>query len=423
MGKKERALNVVLVVLVVSLILASSQLAFTLANAPKIHKIDIDLGRITLGIDVVGYNHTDGSVLGEHHNDTDPLTTNWASYMAGIFQDTVSRDSPQMTYNHTGGTNVGINMRERYYDYAFSTSWTQASFNGGDPPWVGGCIAIGNSTTAATIRDNKLLSIDSAYTTTNYTFYDLAGNVTVAANCTVVGTQSVGISEAGLFMRTDPYIVMMARETFTPIPCNINDTITVSYTFVLNNAGFNDNLGYFFGGLWGWCPDGNPESIDAYTNYTQYCFQEVDGARPQNVSRYGSNDAHPHSDVLFWQSGNGYGDFHARAVGGIRIGTSNVAANRTQYNLQAEAHSDINGVETPVIKYNVTAGTTNITLAAVFQFNQSFTFNEAGYFIKGRVGDVGTSGLWEFMLWRVTFSDYVYTAGDWLEVTFRLVSG
>ena len=134
MGKKERALNVVLVVLAVTLILASFQLAFTLVNAPKTHKIDLNLGRITLAIDVVGYNHTDGSVLGRHHNDTDPLTTNWASYLALMFQDAVSRDSPQMSFNITSGLNAGYNLRERYYDYAFSTSFTQASFNGGDPP-------------------------------------------------------------------------------------------------------------------------------------------------------------------------------------------------------------------------------------------------------------------------------------------------
>jgi len=411
------------VALVLSVTLALTLVigAYALAERenPIRNALALDVGRIKMGIDVVGYNHTDGSITGEYHNDDDVMTSNFVSYLCQMFENCGTNDGPtNFQFNWTSGTKSALALRERYFDYAFTASWTQTQTNSGGT-YVGSTVGIGNSSTATALSDNKLLSQDGDYVQPRNTTY-ANGNVTIVAVCVVNGSQTTGITEAGLFLNGGASrTALMFRETFTAIPCVIGDTIVITYTIQLADTGFTDNFGKLLESIFLWTWQGNAY-VD-WRNMTQP-MTTIDGS-VHDCTAYAGNyyygGSYPAQNI-FWRS-IGFNDTFPCA--GYMLGTDGTAFDRSQHNLSAPLDTNATILTLipsilPIVTSNATAKTSNITLTHTVNYASSYTFREVGFFILGFdfEGDYNC-----YMLWRLTFDPFAYAAEQFLEVTFRIV--
>ena len=113
----------------------------------------------------------------------------------------------------------------------------------------GGLIEVGTSSTAATRADYNVGTAFQSYFTTN----SVCAQNTVDS-IVVTGSEnansSTTLTEAGLFLQGQgPTTIMLAHDVFGGVSVSASNTITVQYTWTLNNVGFNYNLCEYLAGL------------------------------------------------------------------------------------------------------------------------------------------------------------------------------
>lgn len=105
----------------------------------------------------------------------------------------------------------------------------------------GGLIEVGSLSTAATRSDTALGTAFQSY-------FDVSSVCSTGSTDSVVVTGSenansgVTMSESGLFAQNAGFTFMLAHDIFAGVAVSAGNTITVQYTWSLNNAGFNYNL-------------------------------------------------------------------------------------------------------------------------------------------------------------------------------------
>lgn len=357
--------------------------AFTY-SAPK-NEVDLSqllndsISDIKVGLDVVVHN-PQGDVIGSYHEDEDIITHNFRCFINAICREDTWGNTETL-YDNTNTSKTVQFFSDLIASSVFCYGATAS-------------IRIGNDSTAETVQDYKLWSEVDAVQVANSLYSD--GNVTASATLNIDADQSSGICEAGLSCYWRPttggvsYDFLMFRDTFTPIVCTIGDTVTVTYTVQLINAGFNDNFGAL---LMCYLDEGADGIFEVTaTSGTDY-----------NITAKGTSG----TNWLFDNAAN-------TPYCGIIVGTGTTTETRSDYVCETPV-SSLTKPSDPTMIYDSTSA--NVTFTSDIIIGSSYDLTEACFYINTR-SDGGVSI--SVMLWRVTFSPYSYTASDTAAVTFRV---
>lgn len=117
----------------------------------------------------------------------------------------------------------------------------------------GGLIEVGTLSTAATRADTNLGAAYQSYFDTNAVCSTGSTDSIVVTGSENANTGTT-VTESGLFYQsnaagptTETY--MLAHDVFTGVAVSAGNTVTVQYTWSLNNAGYNYNLCEYFAGM------------------------------------------------------------------------------------------------------------------------------------------------------------------------------
>lgn len=110
----------------------------------------------------------------------------------------------------------------------------------------GGLIEVGTSSTAATRADTNLGTAFQSYFNTN-SYCSTGATDSIIITGSVNANSGVTITESGLFFQDTTasnvvHTYILAHDIFAGVVVSAGNTITIQYTWSLNNAGFNYNL-------------------------------------------------------------------------------------------------------------------------------------------------------------------------------------
>ena len=381
---EKAAIGLALVFLIVSSVFVASWAVHKEAN-PTLLALEQDVGKLTAALKIEVRDPA-GNLKASRCKDDDLSVSNFHGWLAALFTEAYGQNVVIDTAkNVSGATIISGFVKTLTVDsggYMFATCTGAA----------GPVIAVGNGTNAPTTSDYSLQTMVENYTIITPAVY-ANGNVTFSAAITMTATRD--ISESGVFLRwggVSNYIMMIFRDTFSPVTTNSGDAITITYTIGFAGTGFTNNFGYVLAGVFQWAPAASEPTVTLYDIANS----------SQTFTIYGDTQTYWLFDPSAGVSG----------TSGIQVGTGSQAFALNDYSLQT-------GVESIASNSKPQIGANNITGCSTIVMTATRTITEAGYFLKGINTTMATK---TYMVWRKVFAGVEVPINTCITITFKITA-
>jgi hypothetical protein len=208
---------------------------------------------VSLALQVNVTDH--GKLVSSHNFPNDLILNNFYDWLIAALNNAQSLSTVTASVTNTGGVSQtaqtwGLNVNGATTCNSGSNS--PIGFNCAQPG-QGGLIEVGTSSTAAARTDYNIGTAFQSY-------FDTSSVCSASTTDSVVisGSENANagatITESGLFYQwtrgTTTTTEMFAHDVFSGIVVSMGNTVTIQYTWALNNAGFNYNLCELLAGYW-----------------------------------------------------------------------------------------------------------------------------------------------------------------------------
>jgi hypothetical protein len=369
-------------------------------------------------------NVTDhGKLLSSTYLPHDLITDNFYKWLIAFLNNAQSGQTVYTSLKVVGGTTWNVGMWGVLSSYGCGT--ISQNYIGCTAPGLGGLIEVGSGVAAAARTDVSVTTVFQSYFQTS-TSCSTGSTDSIVITGSENANTGVTMTEAGLFyswystLAGANLYVMFAHDVFSGVAVSAGNTITVQYTWNLNNAGYNYNLCTYLAGLLAQPngPNGNVRTPDAYIQFKDSTNHVVSWVPTCNAGVVTGglgalNPTHPESTACVGNQGT----INAMQ---IEIGTGSTAFTPASYALNTYyAQNYVTSVN-----YDLAGNayeTANILLAT------GATIREAGIFLTINSGCIspnfgtdscGSYGSDTIMLLAFTFSAQVVPSGKSIGITF-----